>query len=336
MQDLNLHFLTLKKDENFKDIQSLEGHSSSVTCVAVLPNGNIISGSGDNTLKEWDKTTGLCLKTTLTGHSRCVAVLPNGNIISVSGGTLKEWDKTTGQCRKILTGSSSCVSCVAVLRNGNIISGSHDTWVLEEWDMTTGQCECQFVIRMRHRRQVTCVAVLPNGNILSGSKDQTLKEWDMTTGQCLKTLTGHSSSVTCVAVLPNGNIISGSEDATLKEWDMTTGLCLKTLTGHSSYINCVAVLPNGNIISGSNDATLKIWESPYLRSFSEMKKNSSVLAQACRTKTSFFALLPNELNRKIIADTGNADVHDQEDRDKSAVTFYEQVKNEHGSIFLQR
>lgn len=64
MQDRNIHkaLQTLsdrqstlkKKDETFKNIQSLEGHNYAVLCVAVLPNGNIISGSADKTLKVWE------------------------------------------------------------------------------------------------------------------------------------------------------------------------------------------------------------------------------------------------------------------------------------------
>ncbi len=206
--------------------QTLTGHSVYVRCVAGLPNGNIISGSHDKTLKEWDTTTGQCLKT-LTGHSSdiwCVAVLPNGNIISGSDDKmLKEWDKTTGQCLKTLTGHSNIVTCVAVLPNGNIISGSYDK-TLKEWDKTTGQC---LKTLMGHSGYVLCVAMLPNGNIISGSTDKTLKEWDKTTGQCLKTLAGHSSYVSCVAVLLNGNIISGSDDYTLMEWEDKNRLALK-------------------------------------------------------------------------------------------------------------
>ena len=39
-----------------------------VVCVAVLPNGRIVSGSDDRTLKVWDASSGECLRT-LTGHT---------------------------------------------------------------------------------------------------------------------------------------------------------------------------------------------------------------------------------------------------------------------------
>ncbi len=40
-----------QKSESFKNIKSLQGHSKSVGCIAVLENGNFISGSDEGPLK---------------------------------------------------------------------------------------------------------------------------------------------------------------------------------------------------------------------------------------------------------------------------------------------
>ena len=70
-------------------MSTLEGHSDYVTAVAVSPDGqHVISGSGDKTVKIWDRTTGECVST-LEGHSdyvTAVAVSPDGqHVISGSG-----------------------------------------------------------------------------------------------------------------------------------------------------------------------------------------------------------------------------------------------------------
>ncbi|RMZ90383.1 hypothetical protein DV736_g2368, partial [Chaetothyriales sp. CBS 134916] len=78
-------------------IQTLAGHSNSVTAVAFSPDSKqIASGSYDKTIKLWDTTTGN-LQKTLAGHSdwvRAVAFSPDGKQI-VSGSddkTIKLWD----------------------------------------------------------------------------------------------------------------------------------------------------------------------------------------------------------------------------------------------------
>ena len=70
------------------------GHLENSISLAVLKNGNLASGSIDNTIKIWDTISGL-LKVTLTGHSgdiESLVVLPNGNLASAShDGTIKIW-----------------------------------------------------------------------------------------------------------------------------------------------------------------------------------------------------------------------------------------------------
>ncbi|MBY0545074.1 MAG: hypothetical protein K2Q14_05950, partial [Gammaproteobacteria bacterium] len=115
---------------------TLRGHGGYVFGVASLPNGQVVSASSDYTLKIWDISTGLCVKT-LSENSRWkwvngVASLPNGQVVSASRDhTLKIWDISTGLCVKTLSGHSgwvysSGVYSVASLPNGQVVSASSD------------------------------------------------------------------------------------------------------------------------------------------------------------------------------------------------------------------
>ena len=91
-----------------------------VLCVTVLPDGRVVSGSDDCTLRVWDAATGQCLYT-LEGHNEPVlwgAVLQDGRVVSGSrDNTIRVWDPVTGQCRQILErqGHREVVCYVAVL-----------------------------------------------------------------------------------------------------------------------------------------------------------------------------------------------------------------------------
>ncbi|CZR63606.1 related to vegetatible incompatibility protein HET-E-1 [Phialocephala subalpina] len=271
-------------------LQTLEGHSSYVQSVAFSPDGKqVVSGSGDETVRLWDATTGAALQTleghsssvqivrlwdattgaalqTLEGHSstvRSVAFSPDGKYI-VSGSddeTVRLWDATTSAALQTLEGHSSYVQSVAFSPDGKqVVSGSGDR-TIRLWDATTGAA---LQTLEGHSSSVRSVAISPDGKqIVSLSDDETIWLWDATTGAALQTLEGHSSSVRSVAFSPDGkHIVSGSDDKTVRLWDATTGAALQTLEGHSSSVRSVAFSPDGKqVVSGSDDKTVRLWDA---------------------------------------------------------------------------
>ena len=94
-----------------------------VRCVAGLPNGDVVSGSWDGTLKVWDASSGACLRT-LGDNMRT----PSGH------GSL-------ARRRSVVVGRSPQVECVAVLPSGDIVLGSRsDDCTLQVWDASSAEC----------------------------------------------------------------------------------------------------------------------------------------------------------------------------------------------------
>jgi WD40 repeat protein len=118
-------------------IQMLYSHSCLVNSVAFSNNGmQVVSGSGDNTVKIWDTGSGACLKT-LDGHTNwvnLVAFSHDGTQV-VSGSydhTVKIWDAGSGACLNTLDldGRSNRVYSAAFSKDGTqVVSGSNDKTV---------------------------------------------------------------------------------------------------------------------------------------------------------------------------------------------------------------
>ena len=236
-------------------LRTLAGHSSTVTGVALSPDGRqAVSGSLDKTLKVWDLETGAELRT-LFGHSDSVngvALSPDGRrAVSASlDKTLKVWDLETGAELRTLAGHSSSVYGVALSPDGRrAVSASFDK-TLKVWDLETG---AELRTLFGHSSYVYGVALSPDGRwAVSASWDRTLKVWDLETGAELCTLSGHSGWVTGVALSPDGRrVVSASSDKTLKVWDLETGNIIATFTGDAG-LRCCAVADTSTIMAGDD------------------------------------------------------------------------------------
>ena len=181
-------------------LQTLRGHTDSVTSVAFSPDGHTLaSGGGDDTIRLWNLETGEPIEEqtdnnntepllrTLTGHRyhvTSVAFSPDGHTLASGSGddTIRLWNVNTGEFLKTLTGHTDSVDSVAFSPDGQILAGV-------SWDDTI--------------------------------RDDTIRLWNVNTGEFLKTLTRHTDSVNSVAFSPDGQILaSGSDDNTIRLWEL--------------------------------------------------------------------------------------------------------------------
>ncbi len=261
-------------------IKELKGRLS-ITKLAALPNGDIVSCEGQKILRILDSASGEELHEIhmYSPQFRTFSVLPNGTIVlSLSlkwGYSIRIWDSVTRKTLKTFDVRHITVTGLCALSNGNFITVSTDK-IIRIWDSVTGK---QLNELKGHRDQINTAAVLPNGNIVSGDSEGMIYVWDSATGVLLKGLE-QDNSVSVVAALPNGSIVSASDidgiiriwDGTIRIWD--TGELLKEFLGHNKGVFALLVLPNGKIVSGGGDGTVRIWDSTNGEQLMELNKHT--------------------------------------------------------------
>ncbi|KAK3810989.1 MAG: quinon protein alcohol dehydrogenase-like superfamily [Benniella sp.] len=219
-------------------MQTLTGHSSTVTSLAFSPRGDkIASGSGDNTIRLWDIRAGASTRPIPNRHTRNVYQVkcsPSGDHVATCSGdkTVRLWDIRTGVCRQTLRGHTIPVNCVDYSPHGGQITTGSEDGTVRLWNVVTRACTNTLV---GHGAVVRNVVYSPQGDHLaSTSEDMTVKLWDVKTGECYRTMTGHTCSVDWVVYSPNGNQIAlcSYDDGTVRIWDIEAGDCKHSLLGH--------------------------------------------------------------------------------------------------------
>jgi WD40 repeat protein len=251
--------------ENVSLSHSLTEHLNRVFSLAITPDGQtLVSGSGDNTIRIWQLSTGREIYTITKhlGYVYSLVISPDGQTL-ISGSadkTIKIWQLSTGQLIRTLTGHLGYVHSLAISPDGEtLVSGSGDN-TIKIWQLSTGQ---EIRTLMGHLGYIYALAISPDGEMLiSGSADKTIKIWQLSTGQLIRTLTGHSGYVYSLAISPDGQtLVSGSADKTIKIWQLSTGQEIRTLNGHSGWVYSLAISPDGQkLVNGSADNSIKVWQ----------------------------------------------------------------------------
>jgi WD40 repeat protein len=246
---LRLHRGTLTPTD-----QIFTGHDGEVRSVAELPDGRIVSGSADKTVRIWDLNTGdEIFRCEHDDVVTVVAVLDSDRIVTGSEDrTVRTWDVNTGlEISRVH--HDGAVTSLVLLEGGRILTGSDDGTV-RIWDLNSGQ----EIFRGRHAGPVKAVAALDHSRVVSGSSDRTIRVWDVNSSR--EVFSGlHEDWIRAVAVLGPRSVVSASDDHTVRVWDVNTGK--QVFCGrHDGRVNDVAVVDDCRILSGSADWTVRIWD----------------------------------------------------------------------------
>ena len=120
-------------------VQTLEGHTDTVTALAFAPDGKtLVSGSNDDTLRVWESPTGT-LRRVLAGHGndvKAVCFSRDGKRIASGSkdATVRLWDAKTGRFLPTLRGHYWGVEAVAFAPDGKTVASGDGTGRILLWD----------------------------------------------------------------------------------------------------------------------------------------------------------------------------------------------------------
>jgi phospholipase A-2-activating protein len=171
-----------------------------VLCLAVLEGGDLISGSGDTTIKRWQGTK--CVAT-YKGHTdtvRGLAALPGVGFVSGSHDcSLRVWSLDGTTLAEMHGHTAIIYSVAAAGSSGLIASGSEDNTV-RLWS-SAGAC----LQVLDHPGCVWAVAFTPAGDLVSGCSDAVGRVWSSSQERQVRARAGGKGSgvggVRCCGVM---------------------------------------------------------------------------------------------------------------------------------------
>jgi len=221
-----------------KPIMTMNGHTSSVTCVAMPKKQNnfAITASEDRTIKLWK--------------------LDNNS--AKNNTTNSKLQKATAVLTKIA--HEKDINAISIAPNDKIFATASQDSYVKIWSVNN--FELLGTIKA-HRRGVWGVEFSPVDQcLLTCSADGTIKIWSLADFSCIKTFEGHKGSVLKASFISFGmQIVSISAEGLIKLWNIKTNECVNTFEGHDSKIWGLAVNKDQeHFITGGSDSKVIVWK----------------------------------------------------------------------------
>ncbi|MEE4195871.1 MAG: serine/threonine-protein kinase [Anaerolineae bacterium] len=264
---------------------TLSSSDSSLTCVAISPDGNLLAaGSSDGIVYLFDAITGETVRK-IKGHSDYVSDVAfsfDGRILASlgAGGDLKLWDAASGDVISILDGQVSNLWSIAfspkslVLATGsNVGDRSSNLWdpdneftdpggdgAVRLWDISSG--ELLHILWGEGRSSIRSVAFSPDGATLAAGSEGAIRLYDVASGASLSPLEGHTTFVNRVVFSPDGDTLaSGDGYGGIRIWDARSGATIHQLQAHTGFVNMLAFSQDGSVlVSGDGSGKINLWD----------------------------------------------------------------------------
>lgn len=266
----NLKTKTPPQGKLIRCINTLFGHTQSITTIAVTPDSKILISVGDEIIRLWDINEGTLINS-LKGHSKAVTTIclnKDGTILACGSRdkTISIWRLPDGNLLDNLSANVASIWSLAMTEDARIIASASYQEV-RLWQYPPGRL---YKNLRGHQREVEKVIISNDNSLLisaGGQKDNTLRVYTLPNGDHQSTLTGHQDGIWDLAITPDNQILAtASQDHTIKLWSLSDATQIATLDDHQDKIWCLAITPDGKtLVTGSEDHTIKLWSLSTLK-----------------------------------------------------------------------
>ncbi len=272
----NLNFWNMK---SFQLISNLVSHSDIISALKTIPDGTLVSGSFDSTVKIWKN---YALITTLNALNRISSILVLNNLkfltsLQMNSVAIQVWERNinVSNINSLTTfgGHKDTILSLVFLNNTNWLASASRDMTIKIWSFNIGMQQPNlFQTLIGHSSDVTVLVNLPNMKLASGSMDKSILIWDIIQSfQNTLKLTTHLGGINSLISLKNEQnyLLSASKDVSTVLWNLNNDLVLKyQFEGQSLSIQDLVELDNGTLMSCSNDLNLFTWDYISNKSFS--------------------------------------------------------------------
>ena len=257
-------------------------HAEPVRCVAAVPDGRVITGSDDKTVKVW--RDGACERTIQadTDHAWAVAMWRTCREERASP-AMEPAIARAHRGRIVEAPDTNCAVCgdgedeagiemaVRRLRGGDHLQCLTPPLAAILWATGSARRATAPPAVDDGRRYraifamgvpVVCVAAMADDvHFVVGLGGGVQRGPAVPRRRLVHAFTGHTDAVTTVTVTPDGqHIISGSQDTLVKVWSVANKSLVSTCPGHTYGVRAVAAMPDGQrFLSGGDDNTVRVW-----------------------------------------------------------------------------